>query len=95
MKSTSTTRVVLVLVWSISLITTGCTAQWISVALADLPGLSQMRFQTRKQETRNWKPVVRNEFSVLSYFRRQRTPSLVISTRSPAVMSSARIASEA
>ena len=30
-----------------------------------------------------------------NYFLRQRTPSLVISTRSPAVVSSARIASEA
>jgi hypothetical protein len=42
MKSTSTTRVALVFVLSISLIATGCSAQWISVALADLPVLSQM-----------------------------------------------------
>ncbi len=42
MKSTSTTRVVLVFVLSISLIATGCSAQWISVALADLPVLTQM-----------------------------------------------------
>jgi hypothetical protein len=42
LKSTSTTRVVLVFVLSISLIATGCSAQWISVALADLPVLTQM-----------------------------------------------------
>ena len=36
------TRVVLVFVLSISLIATGCSAQWISVALADLPVLTQM-----------------------------------------------------
>ena len=42
MKSTSATRVVLVFVLSISLIATGCSAQWISVALADLPVLTQM-----------------------------------------------------
>ena len=35
-------RIALVFVWSISLIATGCSAQWISVALADLPVLSQM-----------------------------------------------------
>jgi hypothetical protein len=42
MKSTSTTRVVLVFVLSIALIATGCSAQWVSVALADLPVLTQM-----------------------------------------------------
>jgi len=42
MQSTSATRVVLVFVLSISLIATGCSAQWISVALADLPVLTQM-----------------------------------------------------
>ena len=42
MKSNSTTRIVLVFVLSISLIATGCSAQWISVALADLPVLTQM-----------------------------------------------------
>jgi hypothetical protein len=36
------TRVVLVFVLSISLIATGCRAQWISVALTDLPVLTQM-----------------------------------------------------
>ncbi len=42
MKSKSTTRIVLAFVLSISLIATGCSAQWISVALADLPVLTQM-----------------------------------------------------
>ena len=42
MKSKSMTRVVLAFVLSISLIATGCSAQWISVALADLPVLTQM-----------------------------------------------------
>jgi hypothetical protein len=36
------TRIVLVFVLSISLIATGCSAQWVSVALADLPVLTQM-----------------------------------------------------
>jgi hypothetical protein len=35
-------RIVLALVLSLSLVTTGCSAQWISVALADLPVLTQM-----------------------------------------------------
>ena len=35
-------RIVLAFVLSLSLITTGCSAQWISVALADLPVLTQM-----------------------------------------------------
>jgi hypothetical protein len=42
MQSNSTIKVVLTLVLSISLLATGCTAQWISVALADLPVLTQM-----------------------------------------------------
>jgi hypothetical protein len=35
-------RIVLAFVLSLSSITTGCSAQWISVALADLPVLTQM-----------------------------------------------------
>lgn len=42
MKSKSMTRIALVLVLSISVIATGCSAQWVSVALADLPVLTQM-----------------------------------------------------
>ena len=42
MKTNSMTRIVLALVLGISLIATGCSAQWISVALADLPVLTQM-----------------------------------------------------
>jgi hypothetical protein len=50
MKSTSTpilssiskSRTVLAVVLSISLLATGCSAQWISIALADLPVLTQM-----------------------------------------------------
>jgi len=42
MKSNSMSRIVLALVLGISLIATGCSAQWISVALADLPVLTQM-----------------------------------------------------
>jgi hypothetical protein len=42
MKSNSTTRIALAFVLSISLIATGCSAQWVSVALADLPVLTQM-----------------------------------------------------
>ncbi|HYM06693.1 MAG TPA: hypothetical protein VEU11_09050 [Terriglobales bacterium] len=42
MKSKSMIRVALAFVLSISLIATGCSAQWISVALADLPVLTQM-----------------------------------------------------
>jgi hypothetical protein len=38
----STTQITLALVLSISLAATGCSAQWISVALADLPVLTQM-----------------------------------------------------
>jgi hypothetical protein len=38
----SKVRVVLAIVLSISLLATGCSAQWISVALADLPVLVQM-----------------------------------------------------
>ena len=42
MKTNSMSRIVLALVLGISLIATGCSAQWISVALADLPVLTQM-----------------------------------------------------
>ena len=42
MKSNSMARIALAFVLSISLIATGCSAQWISVALADLPVLTQM-----------------------------------------------------
>jgi hypothetical protein len=38
----STTQIVLATVLSISLAATGCSAQWISVALADLPVLTQI-----------------------------------------------------
>jgi hypothetical protein len=42
MKSNSMNRIMLTVVLSISLIATGCSVQWISVALADLPVLTQM-----------------------------------------------------
>lgn len=42
MKVILTSRIILAVVLSISLVTTGCSAQWISVALADLPVLTQM-----------------------------------------------------
>ena len=42
MNFNSMSRTVLAFVLSLSLITTGCSAQWISVALADLPVLTQM-----------------------------------------------------
>ncbi|MGH9497825.1 MAG: hypothetical protein ACRD3L_01660 [Terriglobales bacterium] len=42
MKGNSRPKVVLSVLLAISLLTTGCTAQWISVALADLPVLVQM-----------------------------------------------------
>jgi hypothetical protein len=42
MKANSMSRILLAVVLSISLIVTGCSAQWISVALADLPVLTQM-----------------------------------------------------
>jgi hypothetical protein len=38
----SKSRMVLAIVLSISLLATGCSAQWISIALADLPVLTQM-----------------------------------------------------
>jgi hypothetical protein len=41
-KSISKSKIVLAMVLSISLIATGCSAQWISIALADLPVLTQM-----------------------------------------------------
>jgi hypothetical protein len=40
--SISKSKTVLAIVLSISLLATGCSAQWISVALADLPVLTQM-----------------------------------------------------
>ena len=61
MKSNSMSRIMLSVVLSISLIATGCSAQWISVALADLPVLTQMALnlaalaatlQTGKQRVR-------------------------------------------
>jgi hypothetical protein len=42
MNLNSMDRIILAVVLSISLIATGCSAQWISVALADLPVLTQM-----------------------------------------------------
>jgi hypothetical protein len=42
MKCNSRPKAALAVLLAISLITTGCTAQWISVALADLPVLLQM-----------------------------------------------------
>lgn len=42
MKSHSRSKAVLVVLLAISLMATGCSAQWISVALADLPVLVQM-----------------------------------------------------
>ena len=41
MKVNSMSRIVLAVVLNISLIATGCSAQWVSVALADLPVLTQ------------------------------------------------------
>ena len=42
MKLNSMNRIVLAAVLSISLLATGCSAQWVGVALADLPVLTQM-----------------------------------------------------
>jgi hypothetical protein len=42
MKTKSMMKVVLAVVLSLSLFATGCSAQWISVALADLPVLTEM-----------------------------------------------------
>lgn len=42
MQSKSTTKVVLAVVLAVTVTATGCTAQWLSVALADLPVLTQM-----------------------------------------------------
>ena len=42
MKSNSISKIFLAVVLSISLLATGCSAQWVSVALADLPVLTQM-----------------------------------------------------
>jgi hypothetical protein len=42
MKSNSMMKVVLAVVLSFSLLATGCSAQWVSVALADLPVLTEM-----------------------------------------------------
>lgn len=42
MQSQATMKVVLVVVLCVALAATGCTAQWIGVALADLPVLTQM-----------------------------------------------------
>jgi hypothetical protein len=40
--SISKSKTVLVIVLSISLLATGCSAQWLSIALGDLPALTQM-----------------------------------------------------
>jgi len=42
LSSISKSKTILAIVLSISLIATGCSAQWISIALADLPVLTQM-----------------------------------------------------
>src|SRR3989442_9116232 len=42
MNSNSKSKVAIAVVLAISLFATGCSAQWISVALADLPVLTQM-----------------------------------------------------
>jgi hypothetical protein len=42
LKAISKSRTVLAIVLSISLLATGCSANWISIALADLPVLTQM-----------------------------------------------------
>jgi hypothetical protein len=42
MQSNSIMKAVLAVVLCVSMLATGCTAQWISVALADLPVLTQM-----------------------------------------------------
>lgn len=42
MKSNSRSKTLLAIVLSLALLATGCTAQWIKVALADLPVLVQM-----------------------------------------------------
>lgn len=42
LSSISKSKTVLAIVLSISLLATGCNAQWISIALADLPVLTQM-----------------------------------------------------
>jgi hypothetical protein len=42
LRTISKSRTILAIVLSISLIATGCSAQWISIALADLPVLIQM-----------------------------------------------------
>jgi hypothetical protein len=69
MKSKSMTRIALALGLSISLIATGCSAQWISVALADLPVLTQMALniaalvstlQSGKQLTPNEAVAIQN-----------------------------------
>lgn len=42
MKANSMSRIMLSLILSISQVATGCSAQWISAALADLPVLNHM-----------------------------------------------------
>jgi len=42
LRSIPNSKAVLAIVWSISLLATGCSAQWLSIALADLPALVQM-----------------------------------------------------
>jgi hypothetical protein len=42
MNRNSSTKILLAILLSVALIATGCSAQWLSVALADLPVLTQM-----------------------------------------------------
>jgi len=42
LRAISKSRIVLAIILSISLLATGCSAQWIGIALADLPVLTQM-----------------------------------------------------
>jgi hypothetical protein len=42
LSSISKSKTILAIVLSISLLATGCSAQWLSIALADLPALTQM-----------------------------------------------------
>ena len=42
MNSNSKSKIILALILSVSLMATGCNPQWVSVALADLPALTQM-----------------------------------------------------
>jgi hypothetical protein len=55
MKSHCRSKLVLVTLLSISLLATGCSAQWISVALADLPGVDKADvFEPMPEEVHTW-----------------------------------------